>query len=57
MGDELIINDAAEQVKRGGDIIVADVTAGKEIICEMPLSDRQRKFILAGGVLNSLKKS
>ena len=57
MGDELIINDAAEPVKRGGDIIVADVTAGKEIICEMPLSDRQRKFILAGGVLNSLKKS
>lgn len=56
LGDELIIESAIEQVKAGGRIIVKNVTKGKEIECEMPLTDRQRGFILAGGVLNSLKK-
>lgn len=56
IGDELVIENAAMQVKAGGRIVVKDLTNNREIVCDMPLTDRQRTFILAGGVLNSLKK-
>ena len=56
IGDELVIENAVEQVKAGGRIVVKDLTNNREIVCDMPLTDRQRTFILAGGVLNSLKK-
>ena len=53
--DELVIENAPEQVKNGGKITVKNVTKGEAYECDMPLTDRQRTFILAGGVLNSLK--
>ncbi len=56
IGDELVIENAVEQVKAGGQIVVKDLAHNREIVCDMPLTDRQRTFILAGGVLNSLKK-
>lgn len=56
IGDELVIENAVEQVKAGGKIVVKDLAHNREIVCDMPLTDRQRTFILAGGVLNSLKK-
>ena len=56
-GDELVIENARSQVEKGGEITLKDVTKGFKVVCDMPLTDRQRKFILAGGVLNSLKKS
>ena len=56
-GDELVIENAVSQVEKGGEITVKNVTKGFDVVCDMPLSARQRKFILAGGVLNSLKKS
>ena len=55
-GDEFVIENAVEQVKAGGQITVKNVTKGFEFKCGLPLTDRQRTFILAGGVLNSLKK-
>lgn len=54
-GDELIIENAVEQVKTGGEVTVKNVTKNAEIVCLLPLTERQRKFILEGGVLNSLK--
>ena len=56
LGDELIIENAVEQVKAAGEIILKNLTKNKEIRCSLTLTDRQRAFILAGGVLNSLKK-
>ncbi len=55
-GDELVIENAVAQVNAGGELVVKNVTKNSEIVCLLPLTDRQRKFILAGGVLNSLKK-
>lgn len=55
-GDELIVENAIEQVNAGGRVIVKNITKARSIECELPLTDRQRTFILKGGVLNSLKK-
>ncbi len=54
-GDELVIENAVEQVKAGGTVKVLNKTKNGEIECDLPLTDRQRNFILKGGVLNSLK--
>ncbi len=56
LGDELVIENAVEQVKAAGEITLKNLTKNKEIRCSLTLTDRQRTFILAGGVLNSLKK-
>lgn len=53
--DELAIENAIGQVKAGGKIVVKNLTRGETYECDMPLTARQRGFILAGGVLNSLK--
>ena len=45
------------QTSSGLFLMQKNVTKGFDVVCDMPLSARQRKFILAGGVLNSLKKS
>ena len=55
MLDELVIDNAIGQVKAGGKITVRNVTKGEVYECDMPLTARQRGFILAGGVLNSIK--
>ncbi|MBR2988681.1 MAG: aconitate hydratase [Clostridia bacterium] len=55
-GDEFVIENAVEQVKNGEVITVKNLTKGFEFKCNLPLTDRQKTFILAGGVLNSLKK-
>ena len=55
MLDELVIVNATDQVKACGKITVRNVTKGEVYECDMPLTARQRGFILAGGVLNSLK--
>ncbi len=56
LGDELVIENAIDQVKAAGEIVVRNVTKNVEIRCSLTLTERQRGFILAGGVLNSLKK-
>ena len=56
MGDKFVIENAVEQVKAGGTVTLKNLTKGTAIECNLPLTDRQRTFILKGGVLNSLKK-
>lgn len=53
--DELTIERAVEQVKAGDTIIVKNVTKGTEIRTSMPLSERQREMMLAGGQINYIK--
>ena len=55
-GDELVIENAATQVKSGLIVEIKNVTANIIIKTKMAVSDRQRGFLLAGGILNSIKK-
>jgi aconitate hydratase len=54
--DEIIIENAVAQVNAGEIITLKNLTKGYEFKCKLTLTDRQKTFILAGGVLNSLKK-
>ncbi len=51
-GDELVMENAREQVKAGGEIVIKNKTKGKDIKVKVALSDRQVEMILAGGLLN-----
>ena len=51
-GDELAIENARAQVEAGGRIVVTNRTKGTKINTVLELSDRLRKVILAGGLLN-----
>ena len=52
MDDELVIENAREQIKNGSSIVVKNVTKGKDIKVNVALSQRQVEIILAGGLLN-----
>ncbi len=52
LGDELAIENARAQVEAGGRIVVTNRTKGTKINTVLELSDRLRKVILAGGLLN-----
>jgi aconitate hydratase len=52
--DELLIEDAMAQVKND-EIIVKNITKGHEYIMEFKLPERQKKMIIAGGLLNMVK--
>ena len=52
MDDELVIDNAIEQVKKADTIIVKNITKGYEFNVDISLSDRQVQMILAGGLLN-----
>ncbi|HOM01992.1 MAG TPA: aconitate hydratase [Acetivibrio sp.] len=52
MNDELVIENAREQIKNGSSIVVKNVTKGKDIKVNVSLSQRQVEMILAGGLLN-----
>ncbi|WP_026487459.1 aconitate hydratase [Caldanaerobius polysaccharolyticus] len=51
-GDVLILENAIEQVKSKGDIVIKNVTRGKEILVNLDVSDRNREVLIAGGLLN-----
>jgi len=50
-GDKLIIEDAISQVKRGSKITVRNISKNIYIATEISLTQRQKGFVLAGGVL------
>lgn len=55
--DNLIIQDIKECLNSGKDIIVKDVTKNFEFPVTAILSERQKKIILAGGLLNYTKEN
>jgi aconitate hydratase len=55
MNDELTIENAIDQVKKAGTVIVRNLTKNREIKVRVSLSDRQVQMILAGGLLNFTK--
>jgi len=51
--DELGIKGLANAVRDGDSTVeVLNARTGKKIVCKLELSDRQRKILLAGGLLN-----
>ncbi|MFZ5985842.1 MAG: aconitate hydratase [Bacillota bacterium] len=52
MGDELLIENAREQIKGGSKVIVRNITKNKDIKVNVSLSERQVEMVLAGGLLN-----
>lgn len=57
LGDELTIKDAPEQIKNGNTIVVQNVTKGFEFNVKLNVSDRLKKVLLAGGLLNYTKEN
>ena len=52
MDDELVLENAVEQVKSGSQLVIKNATKGTEIPVQVTLSDRQVEMILAGGLIN-----
>lgn len=51
-GDNFVIEGVRNAVEKGFSIRIQDKTSGKVLECKVDLSDRQKKMILAGGLLN-----
>lgn len=55
-GDELLIADVEEQIKKGDVISVKNVTKNIEFDVILSVSERQKDMLYAGGLLNYTKK-
>ncbi len=55
--DELVIEGLRETVANGGKVKILNKTNGKEIVCKCELTERNKKIILSGGLLNYTKNS
>ena len=56
-GDELVIEDAIGQVRKGGAITVENVTRGRSFTMDLDVSARQRDMLIAGGRLNQMTEA
>lgn len=57
MEDELLINDAINQIKNGDIVTVKNVTKNFIFNVNVSVSERQKQMLLAGGLLNFTKNS
>jgi len=55
-GDELLIDNAREQIQSGSRLVVRNLTKGREFTVDISLSERQTEMILAGGLINFIRK-
>lgn len=55
-GDSLSMDDLREKLERGDDIIITGTGAGSGISLKYTLSERQKRILMAGGLLNYTKK-
>ena len=56
-GDVLVIENAREQIKAGSEITVLNKNTGKQFVCELDVSDRQKAMLFAGGLLDYVKEN
>ncbi|MCX8060259.1 MAG: aconitase family protein, partial [Aquificaceae bacterium] len=56
LGDQIEIPELTEKLKRGEDIRLVNKTTGEEIVCKYSLTPKQVSLLLAGGLLNWIKK-
>lgn len=55
-GDEIIIENAVEQIRNGSELIVKNKTKNLDIKVKVSLSERQTEMMVAGGLLNYTRK-
>jgi len=55
-GDDLVLDNAREQIKSGNELVIKNRTKGADIKVKVTLSERQVDMILAGGLLNYTRK-
>ncbi len=55
-GDEIIIENAVEQIRNGSELIVKNKTKNLDIKVKVSLSERQTEMMIAGGLLNYTRK-
>ncbi len=56
LGDEIEIPDVIKRLEEGKEIIIINKTTGEEIVCKYNLTPKQVSVLLAGGLLNWIKK-
>ncbi len=56
-GDLIVVENVRESLRANKPLIIKDVTKGIEIKATYELSERQRRIILDGGLLNHVKQS
>ncbi|MCS7307159.1 MAG: aconitate hydratase [Aquificaceae bacterium] len=56
MGDEVEIPELAESLRDGKEIVVVNKTTGEEIVCKYNLTPKQISVLLAGGLLNWIRR-
>lgn len=56
-GDELVITDLISSVKEGKKLVLKNKTTGYDIPLNLELSERGKKIILSGGLLNFTKEN
>ena len=57
LGDDLVLENIRDAVENGGKVILKNKTKGVEIPLVSDYSERQRKLLLAGGLLNYTGKN
>lgn len=56
-GDQLSLEHVKEAIQTDGKLVLKNITTGEEIPCLCELSERAKKIMLAGGLLNATKQS
>ena len=56
-GDEIVIENVAEQIKNGEEITVLNKTKNTEFKAVLSVSQRQKEMLYAGGLLNFTKEN
>ncbi|MFN7064854.1 MAG: aconitate hydratase [Aquificaceae bacterium] len=56
LDDEIELPEVIERLKAGREIVVINRTTGEEIVCKYNLTPKQIFLLLAGGLLNWIKK-
>ncbi len=56
LGDEIEIPELTQRLQAGQEVVVINKTTGEQIVCKYNLTPKQVSVLLAGGLLNWIKK-
>jgi aconitate hydratase len=54
-GDRIKVESVREQLTRGSELTIKNISTGASFLAIVELSDRQRRILLAGGLINATK--
>jgi len=56
LGDEIEIPELTQRLQAGQEVVVINKTTGEQVVCKYNLTPKQVSVLLAGGLLNWIKK-